>query len=651
MLQQLRDRAQNFKWILWAVIFSFLISFVVIFQGGVGGMSQLAGGGNDAARVAGRPIREEEFRTALIRQEETLRQILGAQYDANQYLNPRNVLDALIDRAILLEEAERTGVEPSRDEVAAYIKDITAFQDEAGKFDRKRYAEYLERAGLRATEFEKQVADDLSVSAMNRLLASGAAVPVAAVKDAWKRENESASAEYVTFPLAPHVASVSVSEEEAKAHYDAHQAEYDAGPARQIRWVRFAREDYQKGLEDEAAMRAYYDENVASIYTMTEDQRRASVILVTVPPGADEAAKAAARAKAEGAAARAKAGEDFAALARELSDDAATKDKGGDLGPFYQGFQEPAVDAAVFAAAEGDVLGPIETLRGFEVVLVTKGAGSKARPFEEVRELVGRGLYAGPAAEAQAEALKKFQDALAANADFDKAADAAGLKASEPRWLARGGTIEELGPNPMIAARAFDLEVGSIGDPVSDPGGQVIFQVVAEREESPQTFEEARATVETAVRERKARDLARAEAETFRQNAAAATSLGAVAIAEGPAAQVVQTATDIRRGRAVAGLGVAPDFVTVAFETPVGQVGRVADVPEGVAVVRVTERTEFDEARFEADRDALAQRLSDQQAASLRSSAIEHLREEYGKKIKINEDVLRAYAPQQAQGG
>ena len=648
MLQQMRDKAQNFKWILWAVIFSFLISFVLIFQGGVGSTSQLGGSSNDAARVAGRPIGEKAFRSALMRQEETLRQILGAQYDSAQYLNPRNVLDALIDRAILLEEAERIGVEPSRTEVADYIKDITAFQGESGKFDKSLYKDYLQRAGMRAPDFEKQVAEDLSVMAMNRLLAGGAAVPAAAVKDAWKRENETASAEYVTFPLEPHLASVTVSEEEARAHYEAHQADYDAGPARQIRWVRFARDDYQRSLENEEAMRAYYDANAASIYTMTEDQRRASVILVAVQASPTDEQKAAARAKADAAVARAKDGEDFATLARELSDDAATREKGGDLGPFYQGFQEPAVDQAVFAAAERDVLGPIETLRGFEVVLVTKGAGSKARPFEEVRELVGRGLYAGPAAEAQAEAVKKFQDALSAKPDFEKAAEAAGLKASEPQWISRGGTIDALGPNPMISARAFDLAVNSVSDPLSDPGGQVVFQVVAERETSPQAFEEARAAAESAVREKKARGVARSAAEAFRQ---AATGLTDLAAAPLPAGSSVQTVTEIRRGRAVTGVGTAPDFVVVAFETPVGQVGRVADVPDGVAVLRVTERTEFDEARFEADRDALSQRLQDQQAQSLRTSAIEHLREEYGDKIKINEDILAAYAPQPAQGG
>lgn len=647
MLQQMRDQAQNFKWILWAVIISFMLSFVLIFQGGVGSIPLLGGAGTDAARVAGRTITEIEFRSAIIRQEETLKQILGQQYQADRFLNPRGVLDALIDRAILLEEAERIGVEPSREEVASYIKDISVFQTDTGRFDKSKYDKYLQGSGLRAVEFEQQVAEDLTVGAMNRLLASGAAVPAQAVKDAWKRENEVASIEYVLFADDRHLDSVTVTEDELRAHHEANQDDYDAGPARQIRWIRFARDAYQRGLEVETEMREYYDQNMGSIYTMTEDQRRASVILAAVPAGASAEERAAVRAEAEATLNRARAGEDFAALAAEVSDDAQTKEKGGDLGPFYKGFQEPAIDQAVFAANEGDLLGPIETLRGYEVVKVTKGAGEKARPFEEVRDLVARGLYAGRAAEAQAEALKKFQDALASKPDFGAAAGAAGLTPSEPAWLTSSGGIEELGTNPMVTARAFELPVGSISDPVSDVGGQVIFEVVAEREASPQGLDEARTRVEEAVKKEKARVLARAAAEAFREQALQASSFADAASAAG---QTVETASDLRRGRAAGALGAAPDLVAVAFETPVGQVGRVADAPSGAAVLRVIERTEFDDAKFEADRDDLARRLRDQQAAALRGSALDKLRESYDGRIKINEKILAAYTGAQ-QGG
>src|SRR5439155_18669624 len=104
---------------------------------------------------------------------------------------------------------------------------------------------------------------------------------------------------------------------------------------------------------------------------------------------------------------------DFAALVKEASDDEATRDKGGDLGPFHSGVHEKEIDDAVFAAAEGDVVGPFETPRGFEILKVAKGPGEVARSFDDVRALVSRSLYARKADEALAAAVKKFQEAIA----------------------------------------------------------------------------------------------------------------------------------------------------------------------------------------------------------------------------------------------
>lgn len=638
MLKQMRDQAQNFKWILWAVILSFLISFVVIFQGGVGGLSPSTV--REPARVGSRVITADELRQAVGRQEEMLRQFNGGQLDVSRLVNPSSVLDMLIDHAVLLEEAKRAGIEPSPKEVARRIRGFEAFKGADGKFDRALYREFLDRRGLRASEFEKQVADDIAYAAVYDLLGAGATVSNAELKEAWKRQNETASADYVLFPLDPHLAAVTVSDAEARAWYDAHQKDYDAGAARQVRYVRFSRDDLGKALEKEDEMRAYYQENAASVYTMTEDQRRASILVAAAPPGASDDEKAAARAKAEDAARRARAGEDFAALARELSDDEATRERGGDLGAFYRGFHEDAVDEAIFSANEGDVVGPIETTRGFEVFLVTKGAGSKTRSFEEVRELVSRALYSTAAADAQVQAVQKFEAALTSPDDFEKAAMAAGVTVSEPAWITRSADIPGLEPNPSLNARAFELEPKTVSEPLGDPDGQVVLQVLDSRESSPQTFEEARAAVDDAVRRDEARSSARAEAEAFRAEAAAAPDFAAAA-----GSRPVATATAIRRGQPVPVLGQAPDFVAVAFETPVGQIGRVADVPQGAAVLKVTARTEFDDAKFEADRDALQRQLEGQQAMALREAATKRLKEAYGRKIKRDEEYLAMLTP------
>jgi peptidyl-prolyl cis-trans isomerase D len=629
----MRDYAQNLKWILVFVILSFLISFVLTFQAGLGSYFDGRRGVTWAAKVGRHEVTIKEFQQAMSRTEDRYRQILGANYNA-KLLDPRSVLDDLIDQNVLLEEADRLGVVASDEEVARTIRGFGMFKNDQGKFDRELYDDYLSRASQTAASFELQVADDIRTGAMSDMLSSGIVPSRLAVEQEWRRENESASIDYVVLPLEPHLTDVAPTDADLHAYYDAHVADFDAGAARQVRLVRFSRDEAQKKLENEADMRTYYNENVGAIYTMSEDQRRASVVVVSVPPGASDAGKAAARTRAESVAARARAGEDFAALAREISDDEVTKQAGGDMGPFYQGMQEPTVDQALFAAAEGDVVGPLETLRGFEVFKLTKGTGTKARAFEEVRNLVSRGLYATAASEALAKEVKSFQEAVAAAKDLDAAAAAAGVSAGEPMWITEAGEIPGMGKNPIVSTKAFELDVDSISEPLADVGGQVVVQVLAKRDSSPQTFDEARAAVETAVRRDLARGKARVEAQALLD---AAKSAGDLAGAAG--GRTVQTASQIKKGRRVGDLE-APELNLAAFEVEAGQFGPVVDVPDGAAVFRVTARVGYDEAKFEAERDDIAKRLRSQQVSALRQAALGHLREKYKRRIRTNEDFL-----------
>jgi len=104
----------------------------------------------------------------------------------------------------------------------------------------------------------------------------------------------------------------------------------------------------------------------------TEEQVHARHIFIKVDPEAEdqEAARREAQARAEEVFHRLQAGEDFAKLAEELSDDPVTKDKGGDLGWFGRGRMEPEFETRAFSLPIGEISEPFTTTYGYHILQV-----------------------------------------------------------------------------------------------------------------------------------------------------------------------------------------------------------------------------------------------------------------------------------------
>ncbi len=108
-------------------------------------------------------------------------------------------------------------------------------------------------------------------------------------------------------------------------------------------------------------------------------------IVIACKPDADEATKKAARAKAEAARKRVLAGEDFAKVAAEVSDDPAGK-SGGDLGFFSREMMvKPFADAA-FALEPGQISDVVESQFGYHVIKVEEKQPARAETLDEVRD-------------------------------------------------------------------------------------------------------------------------------------------------------------------------------------------------------------------------------------------------------------------------
>lgn len=146
----------------------------------------------------------------------------------------------------------------------------------------------------------------------------------------------------------------------------------------------------EKLLKREADGVTVSDQEVHDFYVANPDkfarpeEVRARHILVKLEPGADEAKRAAARAKLEGILAQAKNGADFAELARKNSDDSAAN--GGDLGFFRRDQMVKPFEEAAFGLKPGEISGIVQTQYGYHIIkLEERRAGGDLIPEDRVR--------------------------------------------------------------------------------------------------------------------------------------------------------------------------------------------------------------------------------------------------------------------------
>jgi peptidyl-prolyl cis-trans isomerase SurA len=140
---------------------------------------------------------------------------------------------------------------------------------------------------------------------------------------------------------------------------------------------------------DEAEVKAYYERNIKS-YSLPEEIR-VRQISFRVPDNAAPAEIAAIKEKAAAAFARAKKGEDFVLLVKELSE-SENAAQGGDLGFMQRDQAIPEIEAAARTLKPGEIAGPIQCAGGFQIIRLEE-VRTPVRPYEKVKDEITKMLY------------------------------------------------------------------------------------------------------------------------------------------------------------------------------------------------------------------------------------------------------------------
>lgn len=332
-------------------------------------------------------ITQDEFRKRFDQVRQMQRQQQGESFNPAEFEkveNKRIVLDQMIDEALMKMVSEREGIVIPDSIVQKSIMDNEAFHGPDGKFDVNQYQLVLNMQQLTPKQVEALVRADIIQEMLPKQIAASAFASESELDTFLRLNDQTRDLRLLEIP-PPSMPALPPTEAEIKAWYDAHATQYQTKETVTVEYVELDASTLPVSVtaSDEALKKLYVEQKERY---GTEDQRVASHILVQVAENAPAAASDAALAKARDIAAKARLpGADFAALARQYSDDIGSKDAGGDLGPVSKGVFGDAFDAALAALQRGQVSDPVRLSDGWHVVQFRDIVPGTQKPFESVR--------------------------------------------------------------------------------------------------------------------------------------------------------------------------------------------------------------------------------------------------------------------------
>lgn len=566
---------------LLVVIAAFVASLFVF---GSSGFDKGRVPGDSVASVNGETISRKQYQERLDVYVEMLSRNNQGRLSAEMVETlglPQRVIDELVTEVAVEQRAHAEGLAMRDEEFNAAVHAMREFQDN-GRFSIERYRRFLQARGV---EGERDLRRFLTLRKLQQLIVGGVRVTDAELEQAWTLRREEVRVAWALIELAPLVAAATASDDEIAEYLKTHGEEFKQPERRKVQYVTLVTKDFTPKVSD-AQVEKYYTEHVKEFETPRE--LHASHVLARVAETGGSEAEDRAREKIAGVIKRANAGEDFARLAREVSEDPGSKDRGGDLGWVRAGTMVPQFEQALFALKKGEVTAePVRTPFGFHAIKVSDVREATRKPLREVAAQIRDRLGAESAETAARAKAGEVRPALQAAGDFMAEARALGLTPVETTMAKLGrppGLPGAPAPDTLEEA-AFGLAVGGVTAPVNTPAGWVVLKVIESIPPGVPPLTEIRDRVLAAVKRGKAETVA---ANRVKQLADDAKSGDLSTAARKAGATAGETPRFSRAKPAEKLLG---DVQLAALQTPAGGLSAPVRTPQGYYLVKVLERS------------------------------------------------------------
>jgi peptidyl-prolyl cis-trans isomerase D len=504
MLQILRNKAQSI--VIQAMVL--IIALVFIFWG-VG--TRMMSSRDTAITINNEEITFQEFQRSYDQAITGYRRQFGDAIP-DEILKglgvKQQVVNQLTQAALLRQGANAMGIMATPVEIQTAIQKMPQFQQESA-FNMNAYQAILKANRLTPHKFEASIGHDLLgakvITAINNFATTASETEI---NEMYQRDQETVSVKVVKVTPDLFIDKIVVDPQDLAAWFETEKNTYKTEQKIKLNYLSFpykAQTD-KITISDEQVLAQYEKDKAA--YQVPE-KRQARHILLKTEENASPEKRVEQRKKAEEILAKARAGEDFSALAATYSEDP-SKAKGGDLGTFAKGRMIKEFDDAVFSMQPNAISDIIQTRFGYHIIKLDKIIPARTQPIEEVRAAIIAKLQSEQARPATFQmANEAYEGIIAAGslpAYAEKHADKTVITTD---FFSRTAPPATLDHDPKFMDTIFTLKQGELSSLIETPSGYFILFAEAIQEPAPPKLEEVKERATKDYKLTKARKMAK----------------------------------------------------------------------------------------------------------------------------------------------
>lgn len=521
----------------------------------------------------------------------------------------RYVLDEIIKRELILQEAKRMKFNVSDVEVEEKIKEDPFFRGKDGKFDKTKYLWAVNNPNVNWKQIRDSIREELLYPKFQEYMTSKEKVSDKEVLEEYAKRNEKVKIQYTIINLTT-IPDTEITNAEVEAYFNEHREDYRLPPRVKARYLLITPDDIQEDTgTTQEEIRSYYDKNIGSF--QEPERVKLRHIMIAIPTNADTKILEEKQREAEEILKKLKEGADFAEIALKYSQDFRTAARGGDIGYLKRGAMNKEMEDDVFSLKPGQISRIEKTSLGFHIFKVDQKKPAGIADFEEVKDKVKNEISKDKKEKKAYELTESIFKKVKSITDLETKTIQYG-KLIETPFFSEKDSLDTIGYNPEFNRSAFALKPGEIDTKVLTlewrPGKLMGFAILGVTDRADSYIPSLKDVVTSArndYKKKREREVTLKSVDELKVKLKNSTEFETIVKENGLTPKEI---TFTRSQYYIEGLGYVPDLVRASFDSPPLEV-ELTNIPEGTCLYRAIEKIGIDEKAFIKEKEELKKSL------------------------------------------